>query len=72
MAFKGGWGPESGRGDLVRQSAIVGSGDHGYAFSMLALPRDGSFTTGTRMLDQTAAWVARTFSQQASSPVGNC
>ena len=51
MAFKGGWGPEDGGGYLVRQSAIVGSGNGGYVFSMLALPRDGSFATGTRMLD---------------------
>ncbi len=63
VAFKGGWGPEPAPegGYLVRQSAIVGSGIHGYVFSMLAQPGDGSFPTGTTFLSQIAHWVARTF-----------
>lgn len=63
VAFKGGWGPEAesdGR-HLVRQSVIVGSGEHGLVFSMLALPQDGTLGSGTRMLGQLAAWVAASF-----------
>lgn len=63
VAFKGGWGPEAadeGR-HLVRQSVIVGSGEHGLVFSMLALPEDGALGSGTRMLGQMAAWVAASF-----------
>ena len=72
LAFKGGWGPERGGGYLVRQSAIVGSGNHGYVFSALALPRDGSFATGTQMLTQLASWVARTFTLDTSSGPAGC
>lgn len=60
VAFKGGWGPEAGCDGrhLVRQSVIVGTGDHGLVFSMLALPEDGALGSGIRMLGQVAAWVA--------------
>ena len=61
VAFKGGWGPEDGGGYLVRQTAIVGSGDQGYVFSMLTRPSNGSFSTGAQQLTQIGAWVARTF-----------
>jgi hypothetical protein len=73
-AFKGGWGPDSDHsgGYLVRQSAIVGSGPHGYVLSMIAAPSDGSFATGTSMLSQTAAWIARTFPALISSPPAGC
>lgn len=70
VAFKGGWGPESqceGR-HLVRQIAIAGSGDQGWVFSMLALPDDGAFETGTGMLDRVAAWVASTSGAQVPAP----
>ena len=59
VAFKGGWGPEDEGAHLVRQAAIVGSGDAGYVFGMLALASD--FSAGTRVLDAIAAWVARSF-----------
>jgi hypothetical protein len=73
LAFKGGWGPENGAGYLVRQSAIVGSGDHGYVLSMLAKPSDGSFSSGTQMLTELASWAARAFpSSAASAPAGAC
>lgn len=69
VAFKAGWGPDSdhGGGYLVRQTAIVGAGDHGYVLSMIAAPSDGSFGTGIGMLDRIAAWAAVTF--DASTPV---
>jgi hypothetical protein len=72
VAFKGGWGPEDGGRYLVRQTAIIGSGSRGYVFSMIALPRDGSFATGTIMLDRIAAWVAKTFDASAPTPAASC
>jgi hypothetical protein len=58
VAFKGGWGPEDGAGYLVRQSAIVGSGDQGFVLHLMAKPSDGAFSPGAAMTSQTAAWVA--------------
>ena len=72
LMFKGGWGPENGGGYLVRQTAIVGSGDRGWVFSMLALPSDGAFGTGTQMLSAAASWVARAFPAQATFPPASC
>lgn len=59
LGFKGGWGPENGGGYLVRQTAIVGSGDTGYVLSMIALPDGGAFTEGTAMLTAIASWAQR-------------
>jgi hypothetical protein len=74
VAFKGGWGPEIeyGGGYLVRQTAIIGSDDHGYVLSMLAQPQDGSFTTGTMILDHSADWVAKTFDASATASPASC
>lgn len=73
-AFKGGWGPDSDLGGdyLVRQTAIIGSGDRGYVLSMLAAPRDGAFGTGTQMLSQIAAWVAKTFNASVPAAPASC
>jgi hypothetical protein len=69
VAFKGGWGPENGAGYLVRQTAIASAGSRGYVLSMIAKPSDGSFPTGTHMLNEIASWAARTF-PPASAPSG--
>ena len=70
LAFKGGWGPDSdhGSGYLVRQKPIVGTGDRGWVFSMIAVPSDAAFATGTDMLSAIADWVARTVPLDASNP----
>jgi hypothetical protein len=56
LGFKGGWGPENGAGYLVRQTAIVSSGQGGYVVSMIALPASGSFESGTSMISALARW----------------
>jgi len=74
VAFKGGWGPDSDHGGryLVRQSAISGSGDRGWVFSMIAAPSDGSFATGAAMVSAIARWVARTVPLDARSAALGC
>ncbi len=72
LGFKGGWGPEADGRYLVRQTAIVGSGDQGYVFSMLAKPSDGEFATGTELLTDIARWVGQTFPLTATHASGSC
>lgn len=60
VALKGGWGPESDGGHLVRQTAIVGGGGRGHVMSMLARPASGSYASGAEMLTSMAVWVAET------------
>ena len=72
LGFKGGWGPEADGRYLVRQTAIIGSGDRGYVFSMLAKPSDGQFATGTELLTDVARWVGQTFPLTATHPGGGC
>jgi hypothetical protein len=55
VAFKGGWGPESG-GYLVRQSGIIDPGSlSGAAVAIVASAP--SFSAGTDMLTRTASWL---------------
>ncbi len=56
LGFKGGWGPDPEGGYLVRQTAIVGSGDTGYVLSMIALPSGGAFAEGVSMITAIASW----------------
>lgn len=72
VEFKGGWGPEHGSGYLVRQSAIVGSGNRGWVFSILARPFDGSFASGARIVSDTAQWIGRTLPLGAQTASANC
>jgi hypothetical protein len=72
LQFKGGWGPENGGGYLVRQTAIVGSGDRGYVLSMLARASDGSYSSGAHLLTQVASWVAHSVSPSVSHPGAGC
>jgi hypothetical protein len=55
-AFKAGWGPETGGGYLVRQTAIIEADSGGYVVSMIALPSSGSFSDGARMVTELARW----------------
>jgi hypothetical protein len=58
VAFKGGWGPESG-GYLVRQAGIINVGSpRAVAVAIVALP-PGSFASGTEALTRTAMWLRR-------------
>jgi hypothetical protein len=71
-AFKAGWGPESGGGYLVRQTAIVGAGDRGYVMSMIALPSGGSFSEGVGMITEVARWARQHFRLDARTPPASC
>jgi len=53
LALKGGWGPLPDGAHLVRQMGIVGS----LAVALAAIPEDGSFESGTAMLDRLAEWL---------------
>jgi hypothetical protein len=75
LAFKGGWGPEPDGSYLVRQTAIVGAGGHGYVVSMLARPNGlgtASFASGEQMLTRVARWVRATFNPADSPGPGAC
>jgi Beta-lactamase enzyme family len=53
IEFKGGWGPDPDGRQLVRQMGIVGS----RAVALAAAPHDGSFESGTALLDRLATWL---------------
>ena len=53
VELKGGWGPNPDGRRLVRQMGLVGS----LAVALAALPADGSFESGTAMLDRLAQWL---------------
>jgi hypothetical protein len=59
LGFKGGWGPDEAGDYLVRQTAIVGSGDTGYVLSVIALPSGGAFSEGVSMITAIASWARR-------------
>ena len=70
VAFKGGWGPESGGGYLVRQSGIIDPGSsEGVAVAIVAFAP--SFATGTEMLTSTASWL-RHHLRLSSRPSAGC
>jgi hypothetical protein len=72
LAFKAGWGPESGGGYLVRQTAIVGSGSRGYVMSAIALPSNGSFSQGVSMITAVATWAREHLNLDANRSPAQC
>lgn len=60
VAYKGGWGPESGGDYLVRQDAIVGTGSRGIVIAMISLPGGAgdSFAAGQQAMTKMAEWAA--------------
>lgn len=54
--FKGGWGPGTSGGYLVRQMGILTVRGHPIAITIATLPSDGSFGSGTSNLTQIAKW----------------
>jgi hypothetical protein len=65
-AFKGGWGPGSNGGYLVRQMGILTIQNRLIAITIAALPADGSFDTGTRNLTQIASWAVSHINAKAA------
>jgi hypothetical protein len=53
VELKGGWGPDPDGRHLVRQMGITGP----LAVALAAIPADGSFESGTDMLDRLARWL---------------
>jgi beta-lactamase family protein len=53
VELKGGWGPDLGGRHVVRQMGRVGS----LAVALAAVADDGSFESGTAMLDRVALWL---------------
>lgn len=54
--FKGGWGPGTNGGYLVRQTGVLQTRRGPLVLAIAALPSDGSFETGTQMLTTIATW----------------
>lgn len=69
VAAKGGWGPGPDGGYLVRQIALVTNHSGTFGVSISAKPADGSFDTGTAMLDSLGAWVDQ---RRDKIPGGHC
>lgn len=75
LSFKGGWGPENGGPYIVRQTVIVGSGNHGYVASILAQSTSAgssSFQQATGIATQATRWIAEHLSPRAARPVAAC
>lgn len=59
MAFKGGWGPDQSGRYLVRQFGFgIAPDGSGAVIGLMAQPADGSFESGTAVLDRLATAVA--------------
>jgi beta-lactamase class A len=71
LGFKAGWGPEGG-GYLVRQTAIVGSGNRGYVVSYIAQPPAGSFDQGVSTITSIARWAEQNVDLAARRPSAQC
>jgi hypothetical protein len=57
--FKGGWGPDTSGRYLVRQFGVVTLGRARVAVAVSVEPGSGSFSEGTRDLDQIATWLRK-------------
>ena len=70
-AVKGGWGPvNSNTGKyVVRQLGIITTQRGQVGVSMIAVPRSGSFSDGTRMLTRMGTWLGRNV---RLLPMGRC
>lgn len=55
--FKGGWGPSTSGGYLVRQFGIVRVRGGQLAVAIASLPSNGSFQTGISNLNRVARWI---------------
>ncbi len=60
VELKGGWGPDPDGRRLVRQMGIVGP----LAVALAALPAEGSFESGTAMLNRIARWLGESIRPQ--------
>jgi len=56
--LKGGWGPAPDGRYLVRQMGVIETRGDRLVVTLAGSPNDGSFASGTAMLDRLGAWVA--------------
>jgi hypothetical protein len=70
--FKGGWGPGTGSGYLVRQMGILTIKGHPVAVAIANLPRDGAFGTGTRNLTAITRWLVAHLNARAAPVTPAC
>jgi hypothetical protein len=56
--FKGGWGPGTDGGYLVRQMGTLPTSGGTAAVAIAALPNDGQFATGQTMLGEVSRWAS--------------
>lgn len=66
---KGGWGPGQSGGYLVRQFGVVSTPTGHLGVALAAEPRDGTFESGVRALNQMTDWTVKHLSQL---PGGRC
>jgi hypothetical protein len=57
--WKGGWGPGTTDGYLVRQMGELKFGGGGVIITIAALPNTGSFGAGQQLASRTARWLAQ-------------
>jgi len=68
--WKGGWGPGTDGRYLVRQMGVMEVAGRELVLAMAAIPDDGSFETGGRMLTEMAGWAARHLAGAAPAAKG--
>ncbi len=69
-AWKGGWGPGTDGGYLVRQMGVLYIGNKEAVVTLAALPADGQFATGESMATAVAQWLAGQAPRYAAAPSG--
>jgi len=69
-SFKGGWGPGTGGGYLVRQMGVIEVDGKSVVVTLAAEPSDGQFASGTQMLTKMAGWVSENVNARAAKPAG--
>jgi hypothetical protein len=67
--FKGGWGPSTPGGYLVRQLGVLPAPNGRIAVALAAQPASGKFDDGTAALNEVATWVT---AHLAALPAGRC
>jgi hypothetical protein len=66
-AFKGGWGPDRDGRYLVRQVGLLKHQGQTFVVAIAAIPDDGAFASGQRLLTQLGDWALRNLRPGGSS-----
>jgi hypothetical protein len=68
--WKGGWGPGTDGKYLVRQTGVMEVDGKQVVVAMAAIPDDGTFESGMKMLSDIARATASRLADQVSGPTG--